>query len=607
MHTLELFGVVPRDDDAPLAEDAGQEPVILHDYGVVVAPSAVPHLDAIRAFLALHGLTSAQLNQTSFYRSWQKAATVEDRDRIRDQVLHYFSTYGLRMLGLDAPEYIYLPRDEDAAAAPEPLALRVIRGVPRATILAAGLALLERGVALKQATVEALIAALVDECGYRFTGAEPIRNREALVLVADRTGVLPQRGEDLFRYLVWKASGQTLVIKNDALIAMIAASGYALPPLRDEQLIALAASFHRMKPLWMAFKRAHPGNRPVVNRLAKLAKRHHQPLPVTVLAALTATVFDDETVRAAARRATTPQLVRAINALRFYADATNVARFYRVRNGKSWAACDPRPRAHLPLARYHAILLAELQARAAETALALPAQVELAVPVSEKQCVGALPSGTRVRIPATGEVILIGVYWENGPASHVDLDLSAIGADGRKVGWNAAWRTAEAGLIYSGDVTNAPQGASEWLYGRSVDQPYLVTLNAFAAPPEQPYTIIIGYGDARVAETTGYQNYIIDPNRVVFSARAVCQQKQTVLGILVPDGDGRAFILIGQGFGEKIVSYDGAHEQVARRALVAQAQTMLRLNEVLPVQSGGQTLPTVAELLRLFEGAGSPA
>jgi hypothetical protein len=180
----------------------------------------------------------------------------------------------------------------------------------------------------------------------------------------------------------------------------------------------------------------------------------------------------------------------------------------------------------------------------------------------------------------TGATILIGVYWENGEAAHVDLDLSGIAQDGSKIGWNASWRHAE--MLYSGDVTDAPHGASEWLYTAGVKQPYLVTLNAFSAPEDHPFKIVVGYGDAKIG-----QNYMIDSNRVLFSADVTVSQKQLVLGILVPTPDGLSFVLTGAAMGNKIVSRAGEHERVARQALVAQATTTLRLQDVFPEAADG--------------------
>jgi hypothetical protein len=63
-----------------------------------------------------------------------------------------------------------------------------------------------------------------------------------------------------------------------------------------------------------------------------------------------------------------------------------------------------------------------------------------------------------------------------------------------------------------------------------------------------------------------------------------------VLGILVPTPDGLSFVLTGAAMGNKIVSRAGEHEQVARQALVAQATTTLRLQDVFPEAADGVDL-----------------
>jgi hypothetical protein len=45
----------------------------------------------------------------------------------------------------------------------------------------------------------------------------------------------------------------------------------------------------------------------------------------------------------------------------------------------------------------------------------------------------------------------------------VDLDLSGLNIAG-KIGWNSAYNQDNGQLMYSGDMTSAPQGAVEYLY-----------------------------------------------------------------------------------------------------------------------------------------------
>ena len=608
MNTLNLFGAVPVTHED--AERMG-EGRFLAEYGVVIDASAMSHAAAIEAWVVEDARTSDEVNATSFYRSWATAATISDRERMHDQIMHYLSTYGLKALGLDAPEWISLPEALIPNAAPErgTVRVRVIRGLPRRHLIQLGLEMLARPVAMKQATIEALIACLVSELDYKFTGEEHILNREAQVLVAERTGVLPATGEALLRYLVYRATGATLVIKNQRLIDQITASCYALPPLTDGQMVALAAAFYRMKAIWLAFRHAHASNRPVVNRVRRLAERYHQPVRSSVLASLTSTEFPAHVVLEAAQRATMAQLVRALNAVRLYQDG-ETARFYRVRNGRSYAKADTRARTGVPLAHYEGILRDVLAQRVAGVRVHMPPHVAYAFPVSAKRCVGAIPAGTRVHIPSTDRHILIGVYWENGDSSWVDLDLSAVGADGSKIGWNGAWRTDDRGLIYSGDVTNAPTGASEWIYGRTIDQPYLVVLNAFCAPDDHPFRVVVGYGQTDAHEAEAYKNYMIDPNHVLFSAPASCTQRQIVIGVLFPSPDGMTFMLSGQSAGNKTVSVEGGHEAIARTALCVQARTALALTDVIPVGEEGDGAidltgeVTIQQMLSLLDGNG---
>jgi hypothetical protein len=180
--------------------------------------------------------------------------------------------------------------------------------------------------------------------------------------------------------------------------------------------------------------------------------------------------------------------------------------------------------------------------------------------------------------------ILIGVYWENGAAAHVDLDLSALALN-EKIGWNALWNNT-TGVMYSGDVTDAPDGASEWLYCQQVDEPYLVILNAFCAPEQQKFTLILGYG------TNVTRNAMIDPNNVVFSVETEMTQKQSILGLLQPDEAGITFSIINQFAGNRIVSSSTEPMRIARQAIVTQTTSALLLQDVVPLSEDGKDLTT---------------
>lgn len=572
MKTLHLFGVVPIDENEPRHDS--QDVVLMPEWGVFLDSSATPHQKAVEDYFQKNGLSSEQMNNTSFFKSWEKAATVSDMDRLIHQILHYFSTYGLESIGMDSPELVHFPPDEFQSNPGKPLVLRAIRGVPREMIVRRVLDMLAQNIALKQETIIDLLICLTDECGYEFTGKEYIGNREAVVMVADLTGTLPTHPEKLLRYFVYKATGQTLVINSKGLLEQIAASRYVLPELDDDRMNWLSESFRRRRPVWLAFKKAHESNKAVVNRLRRLSNRFHQPYVGAPLSKLTHTVMSVDRLAKHAWYAETPEIIRTINALRFYISSSR-ARYYRIRNGKAYATCDERDRSHIPMAEYEAVLSRELDRRIGHQRIHQPELVEYALPVSEKQFVGNIPIGSQIIVPREVGVILAGVYWEDGDFG-TDLDLSCMSMSGGRIGWNSAWRSTQ--FMYSGDVTRAPDGASEWMYGTTIEEPHILMLNAFRAPENHPFKIILGYADRN---TTDFRNYMIDPNNVLFMADAWMVQKQMVLGVLYPiDDHCMGFMLTGEGMGNSRVSKNNAHAAVAREALIQQTFSMLKLSDV---------------------------
>jgi hypothetical protein len=64
-----------------------------------------------------------------------------------------------------------------------------------------------------------------------------------------------------------------------------------------------------------------------------------------------------------------------------------------------------------------------------------------------------------------------------------DLDLSGLNIAG-KIGWNAAYNQGDGQLMYSGDMTSAPNGAVEYLYAnKGLSTPTLVMNNVFMEMP----------------------------------------------------------------------------------------------------------------------------
>jgi hypothetical protein len=568
--SLSLFGVV-------LEANEPDGSTFLDKYGVLVHASASDLVPLIKRWLDTESLDGKQLN-SSFHKSWQKVTQASMIQLVTEQVFHYFSTYGLEALGVYTDSLIYIPAE--VLELPDKLPIKVIYGVSRQELLDRCFKLLASGIALKQETI-ALIFELFDELSYVFTGDEAIANREAQLYAIDRSGKLPSDAMTIFRYFVFKATEQTLLIKNKDLIEKIKASKYVLPKLSTAQLTALAEHFNRLKPLWLAFK---PSNAAIVNKVAKLSKKAHKPLPVNVMSNVSA--FSLPKLSATVSKANIFQLVRAYNSSEVALRGSN-DRFYLVRNGKGYAKKSEQF-AHedehgveslqaAVLKSRSRVIYEEILSRFTDKKIYVPENVDYAIPSSEKQFTGFVPYNTKIRIPTSQEFGLVGIYWEGD----VDLDLRAD-ALGDSVGWDANYRSGVTfdsksfkGVGHSGDITRAPNGATEYLYYNEIQSPYSIKNSLFSGEIGQTFKLIVGSGN----DIT--KNYVIDPAKVLFTAPMTMIQKEVTIGVLMPAEQSTIFYLLSSGSGNLRVGRDNAVSQIARQAMIDKALYSLRLSNLI--------------------------
>jgi hypothetical protein len=138
------------------------------------------------------------------------------------------------------------------------------------------------------------------------------------------------------------------------------------------------------------------------------------------------------------------------------------------KEGRAWVAVDSRPvLGRALLSRLFAILDADLQRRLPPLGHLLvdPAVFGVAVPLSGKATAtgfGVLPRGSVS--PVNGEVLRFFTYWRETEQT-TDFDLSALMLD--KSYGNASWLSytnlRTGGGEHSGDITSAPDGATEFI------------------------------------------------------------------------------------------------------------------------------------------------
>ncbi|MCO8271642.1 hypothetical protein M1L60_13680 [Actinoplanes sp. TRM 88003] len=195
------------------------------------------------------------------------------------------------------------------------------------------------------------------------------------------------------------------------------------------------------------------------------------------------------------------------------------ARLYASRSRNSWVGPDRRP--PLPpelIADLSARLDAEIGARLTRwerPVLVDPAVLDVALPLSGKAAedgFAVLPRGSRATV--TGEVLRFFTYWRQ-TSRDTDYDLSVLLLDEnfREAGQVSWTNYHHDGVVHSGDLTEAPEGATEF-----IDVP-LTPGGTYVVPQVHIYS---GESFDRVAESMfGYQTRAAGQRGAPFDARTV--------------------------------------------------------------------------------------
>lgn len=547
MKTLKLFNAV-------VAIKGGK--LFVSEDGYVIEADASWAKDRIVKFYRDQKLDGNDLNKT-FHKSWAKVRNSTRLELALEQIRHYLSTYGSNF-----QDEVYIPNEVLEVPDLE-LKFKVVRAYSVAEMTDRCLQMLRSGIALKEETIDDLLSVLVDELDYQFTGDEGIRNKEAIIKIADMYGVLPKDTMEFFRYIIYRATGQSLLIKSPEVISAIKASTFN-PSAQFNKfgLRKLATIFNRFKPLFLAFKHSCPST---VNKISQLSKVHHKPMVQNPLSLVTQRKLADKDKKWL-DNATLFSIFKALSACHTrMGDASTF--MYRVRNGKSWLKAGT---VNKNICRHNYLYLMAYLSRRVDfqgVRVFIPEYVKYALPTSEKMFVGNIPTGTRF----VGNSLAAGVYWENSWGAS-DIDLSSIDVTGGKIGWNAGY--SDRSLTYSGDITSAPRGAVEYLHAQKLSKEYLVQTNVFTGSSSCGYKIVVGEG-ANID-----RNYMMDPNKVLVDVKCQSVQKQTIIGMFMPTDDYKdCFVLLNFGAGHARIS--GSRQSEGLAALYSQWRNPLLLNDVL--------------------------
>lgn len=538
--TLSLFNVVIGKESRDSAE-------FLYEEGLIVDSHALWAMSDIQSYINQVQLSGQDLNKT-FHKSWAKVQNSSRLELAIEQIQHYISTYGS-----DFQDEIYIP-NEVLNVPDVKLKLRTIRGVSKSFISIEALKILESGIALKEETLKDIFF-ILDEIGYVFDGSEKIKNKEAIILIANKYNIYPESPEEFLRYLVWYYTESTLLIKTKDILNQIAYSGRSVDDkMLDFGLEKLATIFNRFKPLFLAMRKASHKNKTVINKISKLSKTLHVPMVQNALNLVTQKKLMADDMHWL-DNATPYALLKALEACynRKHGQSTFV---YRIRNGKSWVK---EGKSNLEICSYNFdIILDFLKSKfdGRQQKVFIPEHIQYAVPTSEKMMVGNIPTGTKV----FGESLAAGVYWRDSWGAN-DIDISAVSFGG-KIGWNSDYSNEHNTVTYSGDITSAPNGAVEYLWAKGNFEPTLVMSNIYSGRDDAGYHVVVGNGHNVT------RDYMMDPNNVILEIKTKSVQKQTVVGLLMNEGDNlSSFTLMNFGAGTFAVSGAGYLATLTSKAL----------------------------------------
>jgi len=551
-------------------------------HGFILEPGCPSDSDTLDIIESALGLSDREAN-ASFHKSWQIVKDGDLEVLYAQQFFHYVTTYGFKALAVFSDKTVYVPQENlEIPEITDKIRLTVIKHMTKTEAMKRVEDLCQ-GAALSDQTVKDVFT-VIKELKLGKGIIKGIKNREVLALLYDHFDMAPSDPDEFLRYMVYKLTGNTLVIKNDGMIeALESASAVLVDKLIVKAPSDLAKNFYRFKPLYLAMRRA-ASNKTPFNLLRKTAVRMHVPMKTAYLDKVTALIKSGEYTRKnlkeALKTASTLKKVKLYQALAYrLTDSESIV--YAVRNGRGWAKDFDFSQEHKTKLKKAESLVFEsivhdLESRVKGKIFLIPKGVDYALPATEKQFVGNMPSGSSVKVDKD---MMVGINWKNVKYQSIDLDLAAISASG-KIGWDTSMRTESRDVLFSGDMTDAsgPDGATELFYfkGQVESEPRLITVNYYNFNSDLPVPMTIFLAKKNISRLS--MNYMVNPNNIVAKGLETISNRQMVMGLV--EG-GNKFTFLKMAFGKSISS--GMTDDVAhmRAYAVARAKIKISLAKVL--------------------------
>lgn len=460
---LDLFNCLVINED-----QLGGLPCLAHaDIGVITDfdPNAEQAAILVNTFKPLN-LT------TLFTREERETAPIEFL--LVKQVLHYIEVYGL-----GAPGLFDLECDNGTI-----VPLRYVRGITVNELAVKVQSLLYANAPVKDV---AQVKRIIEQYEPSFD-INLVANNELRVILY-RPGLDTfKNGDDVVRHICWLATDDTLLIKSPEVIAAVTKIEVHSKFLTKHENV-LAQVFNRHKRLILAAKNKKTAS--AVNRISRLSKTKHVPVRTSIAKTFVRHALTHPTFAGvnALANCTVRDKFRYLNLLAQRRVQSATASF-KIRNGKVHTRTDRPIYSLKAISRVETMVLKSLVddlAHLKGQTILLDKIVDYGLPVSRKQTVGNLPFGTLVT--SDSNEISSGMYWENEWGA-TDLDLSTIDLDGNRVGWGGRAGYNQGNITFSGDLTDARNGAMEFMTSRGED--YGLFVNIYNGKNGSKMELVVG-------------------------------------------------------------------------------------------------------------------
>jgi len=598
VHVPEFSEILPKFNEAILDRTVKN--------GFIIDPR-IPVTETLLVMIEEVLSTSGERMNATFHKSWDVVRDTPLEVLFFQQIMHYMTTYGFETLGIYNEATVFIPHERlDIPEIKESFELKYIKAMSTQNIRDEIIKLGSAGIALSEKVLQDMMD-LVYDLKFKPNFIDLITNREFKIRLYDHYNMAPSDPEEFLRYAIVKLTDESLVIKNDYLINKIKNSnGKFIDMLMSRAPNNLASIFYRYKPIFLAMKSAAK-NKTVFNQLRKKATKFHKPLPEDYLNNVTASIIRGTlSLTRLENKITNAPMNRKIRLAQALINRINGlgSIVYRVRNGKGYATDMPwnpvcNTEATDALCVVTDAIAADMAERVNGRIFRIPQSIRYAMPATEKQFVGNVPTNSYVTVL---DDLVCGIHWTNTEKTRVDLDISMIDVS-TKFGWDANYRSKDGRILFSGDLTDAPQpkGATELFYVRNnVNEDAKIVIvnhyNRYEGDEEIPCKIIASNEKIGKNFKSLAKNYMVNPNNIIMAENIIINNQQCIIGMIVRVKEELRFYFTHMSVDRGMTASRSSSIMHSRKYLVSSMLGTLSLNDMI-VSAGGKVVSNMEETL----------